>query len=430
VSRGWFAPVPAYRLATMRVVVAVVTILYHLPETDRMILSLIKTSFHVPEVSWLPPLRWLSGALLVPLRHLAAWSLLLGLAPRASAGFLGLTGLYVMLLDVRHYSHHVQFHVTLLLLLAVANDRLSLVRLLRQDDATARVPAWQEELVRMQLAIVFFFTALDKALSPHWGLSGTRVALLEADGQLRPHGAPLSWIAAVHVAATHRVPALLSVGTIAMEGFLALAFLVRGLWPAAVVVGFAFATYLQFGIQQSYFAWSLTAALMVLLPAGDRGWTVLYDGDCAICQSSRRIVGALDWLRRLRWEPIATADLRRVGVEATAALQEMHVVSPRGTVRRGFDAVRVLPFLLPGPLLVALVALDDTVSGPVLGIVRHQDAVFLVLGALLLLWMPGVSRLVGQSLYARLAAARYRLSERLTGERCQTGACALHAPRG
>ena len=47
-SGGWFAPVPAYRLATLRVAVAVVTILHHLPQTDWMLSSLRKTSFHVP----------------------------------------------------------------------------------------------------------------------------------------------------------------------------------------------------------------------------------------------------------------------------------------------------------------------------------------------------------------------------------------------
>ena len=427
-SGGWFAPVPAYRLATLRVAVAVVTILYHLPQTDWMLSSLRKTSFHVPEVPWIPPLPWLAAGLLVPLRHLAGWSLLFGLAPRASAAFLGLTGAWVMLLDVRHYSHHLQFHVTLLLLLAVADDRLSLVRLMREDDAAARVPAWQEELVRIQLAIVFFFTGLDKILSPYWGMSGSRIAMLEADGQLKTHNPPLSWIAGAHAAAARRVPGLLSVGTIAVELFLALTALVRRLRPAGVLVGFGFAAYLQFAIQQNYFAWSLAAALVVILPAGDRGWTVLYDGDCAICRSSRRILGALDWLRRLRWQAIATADLGRFGITAEAALREMHMVSPRGTVHRGFDAVRVLPFLLAGALVVALTVLN-TVGHGVLGVFGGNEVVFLVLGALLLLWMPGVSRLIGQPLYARLAAARYRLSERLTGEDCETGTCALHAPR-
>jgi predicted DCC family thiol-disulfide oxidoreductase YuxK len=425
---GWFTPVPAYRLATMRVVVAVVTLLYHLPQTDQMIVSLMGTSFHMPELSWLPALPWLAGGLLVPLRHLAGWSLLLGLAPRASAAFLGLTGMYLLLLDVRHYSHHVQFHVTLLLLLAVANDRVSLLRLLRDDDATARVPAWQEDLVRLQLAIVFFFTALDKVLSPFWGFAGTRISRLQADHQLRPHNFPLSLIEVAHAAAARHLPGLLSVGTIAVEGSLALAFLVRRLWPAAVVGGYLFAAYLEFAIKQSYFAWSLAAALVVVLPAGDRGWTVLFDADCALCQSTRRILSPLDWLRRLRWEPIGTADLGRLGVDAAAALREMHVVSPHGTVRRGFDAARALPFLLPGPLLAALAVLNAG-EQPILGVVRPRDAVFLIVGALLLLWLPGVSRLAGQPLYARLAAARYRLSERLTGERCETGACTLHAPR-
>jgi hypothetical protein len=105
----------------------------------------------------------------------------------------------------------------------------------------------------------------------------------------------------------------------------------------------------------------------------------------------------------------------------------MHMVSPRGKVHRGFDAIRVLPFLLAGPLVVALTVLN-TVGHGILGVFADSEVVFLVLGALLLLWMPGVSRLIGQPLYARLAAARYRLSARLTGEDCETGTCALHGP--
>jgi hypothetical protein len=188
---------------------------------------------------------------------------------------------------------------------------------------------------------------------------------------------------------------VLSAVTIAVEFFLAAALLVRPLWPIGMAIAFAFVVYLEFILRPGLFAWDVLAALLVFAPAGDRSWTAAYDPERPSGRRTRAILSPLDWLRRLRWVPAPAMATKESRCEAggDAARRGFHLVSPRGRPYQGFDALRLLPIILPGPVVVVMTL--GYFGGRFLadrGYGRWDDVPFLALGCLLALWVPGVAR--------------------------------------
>ena len=376
---AWLDPVPAYRLATVRVCLAVVTLVFHVPKFNGLLDAYTLSAFHVaPAFAWIPTPSRGAGIALMVLQHVAAWSLLLGWAPRVAAWLLAGAGAYIMALDPEHYSHNAHFHLTLLALVGCATDRVSLRRLIVGGDDDARTPAWPERLIRAQLAIVFFYAALDKVLSPDWGLTG---AVLTAPGFV-PHAPGLAALQQLNQAVLGAIPAALSVATIATEGALAVAFVLPSLSAIAIALSVGFMTYLEFMVRPGVFTWDVLIALLVLSPAADRGWSVLHSPARA---GFMAFLPRLDWLRRLRWvTSIATPPSAAGEVEPAGAPGTLHLVSPRHRVFCGLGALCALPAVLPGPLLVALVL--ARFGGGFLaarGFGRWDDLPFLLLGAYL-----------------------------------------------
>jgi len=63
---GWFDLVPAYRLATLRVVLAIITLVFHVPKFNRLIADYTASSFHVPPAfPWIPVLPPTAGMALM-----------------------------------------------------------------------------------------------------------------------------------------------------------------------------------------------------------------------------------------------------------------------------------------------------------------------------------------------------------------------------
>jgi hypothetical protein len=389
---GWFGLVPSYRLATFRTAVALLTIVFHVPKFNVFIYDYTASAFHVPPAfAWLPAPTPLLGVLLAGLQYVAAAGLLLGVGASVSAWFIAVVGLYVMLLDPEYYSHNGHFHLTLLALVGCARDGISLRRLIGGRDADARCPGWPERLVRIQVAIVFFYAALDKVLSPFWGFSGRRLLAL----QMAEHGLGLNWLQRLNQAAARTAPALLSVGTIAIEFFLAVAALLRPLWRVGLVVGILFITYLEFLVKPGLFTWDMLAAGLLFLPAGDGGWQLHSDPHCAACRRTRAVLLRLDWLRRLREIP------REHDGGALRGTPGLEVVSPRGRIFRGFHAVRILPTILVGPLFVVM-ALARFGGGflSARGLGSWDVLPYVLLAGYLALWIPGLDRLLERPLVA------------------------------
>ena len=389
---GCFGFVPSYRLATFRTAVALLTIVFHVPKFNVFIYDYTASAFHVPAAfAWLPGPTPLFGMLLAGLQYLAATGLLLGVRAGAGGWFLAMAGLYVMLLDPEYYSHNAHFHLTLLALVGCARDGISLRRLVGGRDADARCPGWPERLVRIQVAIVFFYAALDKVLSPFWGFSGRRLLAL----QMAEHGLGLNWLQRLNQAAARTAPALLSVGTIAIEFFLAAAALLRPLWRVGLVVGILFITYLEFLVKPGLFTWDMLAAGLLFLPAGDGGWQLPFDPHCAACRRTGAVLLRLDWLRRLRKIP---RDHESGGPRGTPGLE---LVSPGGRIFGGFDVVRILPAILVGPLFM-LMALARFGGGflSARGLGPWDVLPYVLLAGYLTLWIPGVDRVLGRPLLA------------------------------
>jgi len=396
---GWFAEVPPYRLATLRVALATTTLVFHVPKFNALIDRYVASTFHIPPAfPWIPPVTHAGGTLLMGLQHLAAWGLLLGFSPRLSAWFLSAVGFYLISLDPEHYSHNAQFHLTLLALVGCSGERVTLSQPLRGDDSGDKCPAWPEVLVRIQASIVFFYAALDKVFSPYWSLSGGLLAAMA----VTEHGPGLAWLQSVNQAAIRAFPAAMSVMTATLEFSLAAVFLYRPLWRVGIVVGFVFVMYLEFLLKPGLFAWDMLAAFLVMMPAGDRSWTFLHDRECSSCLRNWTLLARLDWLRRVRCVPAQEA----VAPESPPALgcdrkhTRFHLISPRGREYRGFDVFRVLALIFPGPVFVVLVL--ARFGGGFLaarGFGHWDDLPYLMLGALLILWLPEVPRLVSRPLY-------------------------------
>ena len=105
---------------------------------------------------------------------------------------------------------------------------------------------------------------------------------------------------------------------------------------------------------------------------------LLIDGGCSMCRRTAAVLNAADPFDRVELADARDgAVLGRLRVDRTAALEEMHLVSPSGRVRAGFDAYRRMTWLLP---------------------LAWPTAPFL--------YLPGV-RPIGRRAYGRIARSRF-----------------------
>jgi predicted DCC family thiol-disulfide oxidoreductase YuxK len=81
----------------------------------------------------------------------------------------------------------------------------------------------------------------------------------------------------------------------------------------------------------------------------DSGPTLIYDGECGICQQAVRLLKRWDREQVLRFVPFQdSAAVARFGIALPALAAAMHLVFPEGAVYAGADAVPPLLRLLPG----------------------------------------------------------------------------------
>jgi len=128
--------------------------------------------------------------------------------------------------------------------------------------------------------------------------------------------------------------------------------------------------------------------------AARAAYTVLYDGQCEVCQAGVSWLRILDRKRRTSCVPLSSEALAALGTRASMedCLRQLHVVTPQGRVYVGWDAVACLARLCPATWLVG------------------------VLGQV----FP--FRSIGRLLYGFVAANRYSLSK------CRGGACRVARP--
>jgi glyoxylase-like metal-dependent hydrolase (beta-lactamase superfamily II)/predicted DCC family thiol-disulfide oxidoreductase YuxK len=83
-------------------------------------------------------------------------------------------------------------------------------------------------------------------------------------------------------------------------------------------------------------------------------YVAIYDGQCEICQAFVSWLRLLDRHHKVLAVPIDTELLPSIhrDLELDACLRELHVVTPQGTVRSGWDAVAELARLFPSTFLI------------------------------------------------------------------------------
>ena len=288
-----------------------------------------------------------------------------------------------------NHSHNGFLHLLLLALVACAADGLTLRRLAGGRDTDATCPAWPERLLRLQLAVVYFHTSIDKMFSPEWGLGGLRLTHLEST-RVMPGIADLERGIAAAIA---RAPGIASLAVIAGEMFTAVGLALRRLWPYAIAANIAFALALEFLLVPAMFPWDLLALMILFLPAADGAYRVRLSADCGTCEPQRRLLAALDWTRRL--------DLH----ETPADHGPFSIETPRGRRYSGWRAIGLLPWALPAPFLSLLIVLrfgSEYIGRWTVGF-SLDDVVFVVLAFVALLLLPAADRGMARTLFEQLA---------------------------
>ncbi len=332
---SWFREVPAYRLAAFRVVLATTTLSNLLPVLTDWLRQAAASPATTASIWWVPHLSPPVVLVVLAIGWAAGVTLLVGWRPSASAGYLVVLGVYGY--AVGNHSHNGFLHLLLLALMACSTDRLTLRRLVQGTDDDATCPGWPEQLLRLQLVILYFHTAIDKVFSPEWGLGGLRLTHLTATSPLPMVAALQRWVMGLIAA----FPGLFSLAVIAGEALLAVGLLLRPLWPVAIVANVGFALSLEFLLAPAMFPWDLMTLMILFVPAADRRYRVrLSKGGWG--PLAKRLLAALDWTRRLeigdaeddRWSSLETPSGRRL---------------------TGWRAAARLPLALPAPTLCVLI---------------------------------------------------------------------------
>jgi predicted DCC family thiol-disulfide oxidoreductase YuxK len=128
--------------------------------------------------------------------------------------------------------------------------------------------------------------------------------------------------------------------------------------------------------------------------------TVVYDGNCVLCQQTRRIVRLLDWLHRVEflnihdWNEVSR---RYPNLDFEQAMGQIHAMSNDGQMHGGYFGMRRILRELP--------------LGFPMWMILH---------------IPGMSW-VGQKVYGFIARNRYRINIMFGAPICEDGTCKAHA---
>lgn len=115
--------------------------------------------------------------------------------------------------------------------------------------------------------------------------------------------------------------------------------------------------------------------------------TALYDGHCVICNTTRRLVRALDWFKRVKFLDLhqPEAQMRYPHIDHAKAMGEIHVIDPSGRIFAGFYGTRrmfrALPLGLPVWAILRLPIIGDWLGVRVYRfIAKHRYAINRLLG--------------------------------------------------
>ena len=218
----------AQQLAVARILIAVSAILAAL-ETSRMLPRLLTPLVvKIPLSPLVPVLPSTAIPLFLAVWLVAALAFALGLKTRVAGAMLALMTGYTLVLDQQTYSNHLYLLFLFILLLTIS-DSGAAWSVDARHTMRREVEAWPILLLKVQVTIVYFFSAVAK-IRPQY-LAGEILTLnLKEEGWL---AVPESW-------RTPAIMSLLAVTSIIVEFFIAF-----GLWSprlrlSAIIAGVGF----------------------------------------------------------------------------------------------------------------------------------------------------------------------------------------------
>jgi len=260
-------------------------------------------------------------------------------------------------------------------------------------------PGKTPSLLRCQVALVYFGAGLNKLLDVGWR-SGDFFATWS-----RPFIHAKLYFS-IEALLPHRMLArLFSWGTIAGE--LGLSFSLLSRWFAAAVwIGALFHTgmLLLSGRTFGMFYYAALASYLAFLEWPRNRATVLYDGDCGFCTSTRRFFEAITLEPIADWVAFQAAQ-NLYGIREQELKRRIHVLLD-GRIYKGFAAIKTL--FLYNPVVYFVIA--TVLAAPEFAGLHYRRWV----AALLWIVCAPVFSWIGEYVYDAIALIRYRLSRNAT----------------
>ena len=185
-------------------------------------------------------------------------------------------------------------------------------------------------------------------------------------------------------------------------GALSAGFLFRRTWRYAIWLGvLAHAgAMLFYGGVTPLFYLAAPASYLVFAPWPKEKLTVLYDGDCGFCETTRRFFERIDFDGIYDWQPFQGGTGDRWGIPSTALERAAHVVVD-GKVYAGFRAFHAIT--LYNPLTYFVLALLLLLTGAISPAAQAAVAASAIALYFPLFWP------MGEAIYQLIARNRHRL---------------------
>jgi predicted DCC family thiol-disulfide oxidoreductase YuxK len=338
------AEVPSRPIGVMRVIVgsgALLKLILLAP----LLFRLADPAFvQAPYWVGVPRLSRAAAVAICTLWAISAAAFLLGARTRVAGGVLTLTLVGILFLDQQFWSNQFYLLTLLVFLLTAADSGASLSFDARRDKIREYVSAGMVMLIRLQLSVVYFYTAVAK-VSPGY-LSG---AVLRWNFQWFP------W-------AGHIPPRLLvaaALFSIAVEIFLSIGIWFAAARPFVFVLGAGLHLFTVTSLEPTLrselgvFALITLSMYLPLVNAAPQRRTVVWDENCTFCRIWVRWFRRLDWLRVHRFVGSSGPEvLGSTGISQGEADHAIQLVSSEERLA-GFAAIRAILEVLPVSFLWA-----------------------------------------------------------------------------
>lgn len=251
-------------------------------------------------------------------------------------------------------------------------------------------------LLRAQVALIYLGAGLNKVLDPDW-LSGQFFEhwTLNLEHEL--------YLRAAALLPPMALSKFMCWATIATELSIFVGFAAPRLWPLAIWLGILFhaAMTVFTGITFVLFLYVAPAAYFAFVRWPKSTAEVIYDGDCGICEKTKRWFEAFDFESAFRWTTFQSGTGDRFGISREALAKRLHIVVDGERVAEGFHAFKLMLLYNPVTHLAMLAALLSLHWGP-------AWARSLVIVGMIGFFFPLFDR-VGQAAYDLVARNRARL---------------------